>query len=92
MPTYRKTKKQCGGNSLNPSPVSGYSTPIITGHLPAGAISYPEMKGGARRTNKRHLSKRRTNKRRTNKRRINKKNNIKNWGRYLAFVSHPRNG
>ena len=45
------TKTQRGGYllPLTPAPVSGYSTPIITGHLPPGTISYPNAQDGGKR-------------------------------------------
>ena len=68
--------------SFSPQEISGYSTPVITEHLPTGSITYnangaldinlkPSQTGGRYRRSKK--SKKRTNKKRTNK----KKRSIK---------------
>jgi hypothetical protein len=67
----RSTKKQRGGNltPLQPLAISGYETPVITQHLPPGAISYDSapanIEGGKRSRSKRSRSKRSRSRRRS---------------------------
>jgi hypothetical protein len=88
----RSTKKQRGGNltPLQPLAISGYETPVITQHLPPGAISYDSgpanIEGGSRRRRGRKSSKRSRSKRSRSKRSKSKPY----WGEYLARMAHPR--
>ena len=99
-------KKYSGGGSggsstaYNPDlnyslPISGFSTPIITGHLPPGAITYnangqiqynlPQV-GGKKRSGSRRSRSRRSGSRRSGSRRSTKPF----WGETLAKMAHPR--
>ena len=76
-------------------PISGFSTPIITGHLPPGAITYnangqiqyhlPQV-GGKKRSGSRRSRSRRSRSRRSGSRRSTKPF----WGETLAKMAHPR--
>ena len=88
-----RTRKQRGGNlaPLQPLAISGYETPVITQHLPPGAISYDSkpanIEGGGRRSKRsRSSSKHKSRSRR------HKQSAKGAWGisPYLARMAHPR--
>jgi len=101
------TRKQRGGNlaPLHPLAISGYETPVITQHLPAGAISYNAQKanieggkrsrsGRSRRSSKRSSSKRSSKRSKKHKSRSRRhKQSAKGAfgiSPYLARMAHPR--
>ena len=99
-----RTRKQRGGNlaPLQPLAISGYETPVITQHLPPGAISYGDSKpanieGGGRRRRGRKSSSSRSRKSSSRKSSSRKSRSRKSkskskpyWGEYLARMAHPR--
>ena len=102
-----RTRKQRGGNlaPLQPLAISGYETPVITQHLPPGAISYGDSKpakieGGSRRSKRSRSRKSRSRKSRksSSKRSRSRKSSSRKsrskskpyWGEYLARMAHPR--
>ena len=102
-----RTRKQRGGNlaPLQPLAISGYETPVITQHLPPGAISYGDSKpanieGGSRRSKRsrsrkssssrsRKSSSRKSSSRKSRSRKSKSKSKPY-WGEYLARMAHPR--
>ena len=87
-------KRQRGGNlaPLQPLAISGYETPVITQHLPPGAISYGDSKpanieGGSRRSKRSRSRKSSSRKSRSRK---SKSKSKPYWGEYLARMAHPR--
>jgi len=98
----KKSKRYSGGGSgggsstaYNPDlnyslPISGFSTPIITGHLPPGAITYNA--NGQIQYNLPQVGGKRSgySKRSGSKRSRSKKNTKPFWGETLARMAHPR--
>lgn len=96
-------KRQTGGNlaPLQPLAISGYETPVITQHLPVGAISYGDSKpanieGGGRRSKRSRSRKsssrksRKSSSRKSSRSRKSKSKSKPYWGEYLARMAHPR--
>ena len=93
----RSTKKQRGGNlaPLQPLAISGYETPVITQHLPPGAISYGDSKpanieGGSRRSKRSRSRKSSSSRSRKSSSRKSRSKSKPYWGEYLARMAHPR--